>query len=213
MVGSNQSYRHDVLGGDDGRVRGHGDNGIKVSRGQGVGKIAEVIGEKSVDQCKLRVKGCFDQVGLAVDLNLLLALFDDRADTCWGQHAAQSTTAGANAFDESALRDEVDRHCSGDHLLLGFGIEADVTGNSAADETGINKLTDAAPRERRIVRYHGQIAFALPHEFVDETLGSADAHESTDHEGRALRNDLNGICRRNCLHPKILPGETFWWMT
>src|SRR4029077_12474189 len=159
MIGSNQSYRYDVLGSDDGRVGGHGDDWIKVPRREGVGEIAEVVGKKSADQCKLRVKGRFDQVGLTVDLNLLLALFDDGADSCGSQHATQPITAGADTLDQRALRDEIDRHFFGDHLFLGFGIKANVASDGAADEAGINKFADTASRERRIVRYNGQIAF------------------------------------------------------
>ena len=80
MIGSNQSYRHDVLSGDNGRIRSHGDDGIKVSRRQSVGEITEVIGKECANQCKLCAKRRLDQVGLAIDLNFLLALFDDRAN-------------------------------------------------------------------------------------------------------------------------------------
>ena len=210
MIRSDQSYRHDVLGRDNGRVRGHCDDRIKVPRCQSVGEITEVVGEKGADQCKLCMKGGFDQVGLPVDLNLLLALFDDRTDARWGQYAAQSITASADALDQRALRDEVDRHLAGDHLLLGFGIKPDVTGNGPANQSGVNELTDAASRKRRIVGYNGQIAFTLAHEFVDDTLGSADAHEATDHERRTVRNERNGFGNGNRFHLEPLSTKALF---
>src|SRR5262249_56543260 len=113
--------------------------------------------------------------------------------------------AGADALDQRALRDQIDRHFSGDHLLLGLGIKADMAGDGAADEPGIDELTDTAPRERRIVRDNGQIAFALPHELVDETLGSSDAHEPPDHQGRTVGDERNGFGDGNRFHLKTSP--------
>jgi hypothetical protein len=80
-----------------------------------------------------------------------------------------------------------------------------MTGNGPLDEPGIDELTDTAPRERRIVRDNGQIAFALPHELVDEALGSSDAHEPADHQGRTVRDERNGFGDGNRFHLETSP--------
>src|SRR5262249_34223796 len=116
------------------------------------------------------------------------------------KYTAKSKSAGADAFDQGALWNEIDGHFAGYHLFLRFGIEPDVTGDSSADQASVDKLANAAAGYRRIVRYDGKVAFALTHQFVDHALGSADAHESADHECRTVRYQRNGVRDGNRFH-------------
>jgi hypothetical protein len=80
MVWRDQADGYDMLGRYDRSVRRHSNDRIKITCRQSVGKIADIIRKECFDQTELRTESGFDQVGLAVDLNFLLALFDDRAD-------------------------------------------------------------------------------------------------------------------------------------
>src|SRR5262249_56148065 len=61
-----------------------------------------------------------------MDLNLALAFFDHRTDTGRRQNAAEAGAAGANALNQGALRHQIDANLAGDHVLLRFGVEADM---------------------------------------------------------------------------------------
>src|SRR5215467_2243904 len=50
MIGGNHSHRDDVICSYDDSVRCHRNHGIEVARGQCVGKIASIIGEKRVHE-------------------------------------------------------------------------------------------------------------------------------------------------------------------
>jgi hypothetical protein len=78
---------------------------------------------------------------------------------------------------------EVDRQFPGDHLLLGFRIQADVADDRLLHEAGTHQLADAHSRHRRVVGDHGEIALALAHQLVDHGLGSADGHEARRSSG------------------------------
>jgi hypothetical protein len=83
---------------------------------------------------------------------------------------------------------------------LRFGIKSDVAGDDSANEPGIDKLADPSAWHRRVIRYHGQVAFALSDELIHQRLGSADPHEATDHERGTVRNLGYGGGGGNRLH-------------
>src|SRR5262249_28167712 len=112
----------------------------------------------------------------------------------------ETATTGANSLDERALRNKVHLHLFFDHLPLRLGIEADVTGDRLADQTGIDKLADAAPGHGRVVRDDGKIALSLPNKLIDDTLWRSDTHEAADHEGRAHVDHCNGILNGDGFH-------------
>jgi hypothetical protein len=87
------------------------------------------------------------------------------------------------------LRHEFDLDLSGDHLLLRFGVQADMAGDHVAHESGGYQLADANPGQRGVVGDHGKPALALAHELVDDAFGRADAHEAADHQARVVRNE------------------------
>ena len=53
VIGRDDPHWYDMLGGDDDRVRRRGHHRIEIARGQGVGKIAKIVGEKRMDQCEI----------------------------------------------------------------------------------------------------------------------------------------------------------------
>ena len=79
----------------------------------------------------------FEQVLFAVYRELLLAVFDVGADAGRGQAAAESVTAAADTLCKGALGDELDIEFAGEHLILCYGVEADM-GRLEASDTVVN---------------------------------------------------------------------------
>ena len=53
VIGRDDPDWNNMLGGDDDRVRCRGHHGVEVASGQSVGKVAEIVGQKRMDQCKV----------------------------------------------------------------------------------------------------------------------------------------------------------------
>src|SRR5262245_39231187 len=144
VVGRDDADRNDVVRRHDGGVRGHGHDRVEVARGQRVGEVAQIVGEKRMDEREIRAQRRLEQIILPLDLDPLLALLDDGADARWREHATEPVATGADAFDQRALRHKLDFHRLGNHLPLGLGIEADVAGDGPADKLGVDQLANAA---------------------------------------------------------------------
>ena len=110
MIRRDDADRHDVLRGDDDGVGRHRHDRIEVAGRQRVLKIAEIVGQERVNQREVGMQRRLQQIGLSGHFDLLLALFDERADAGRRQDAAEAAAAGADALDERALRHQVDRH-------------------------------------------------------------------------------------------------------
>ncbi|MNE25758.1 hypothetical protein D3C80_1190960 [compost metagenome] len=92
------------------------------------------------------------------------------------------------------MRNEIDLEFAGDHQLLGLRIGADMAGNHLLHQTGIDQLADADTGAGRIIGDHGQVLFALADQFVDQQWRGARAHETADHQYRAIRDLLDCSC-------------------
>jgi hypothetical protein len=104
---------------------------------------------------------------------------------------------GADAFDQRALRDELDLHFAGHHLPLRLGIEADVAGDHLANQLGLDELANSLSRRCRVIGDYGELAFVLTHDLVDDPLGRAHRHEAADHQACAIGN------HRDCLFKTV----------
>src|SRR3954468_15028620 len=79
-----------------------------------------------------------------------------------------------------------------------------------AQQPSPDELADAFSRHRRIVGDYRQIAFLLPRNLINETLGRAHGHETADHEACPVRNSGDCLLERDGLHcpllrPKLRP--------
>ena len=83
MIWRNEAYRHNMFGCDNGCVTSHGDDWVEISRGQSVGKVAEIVGEKCADQRKVGAQGRLKQVALSVDVDYLLVFLNNSAHAGW----------------------------------------------------------------------------------------------------------------------------------
>src|SRR6185436_7706084 len=135
--------------------------------------------------------------------NLLFAVLDGRAEARGRQDSAQSMTAGADAFDERALRGQLDLELTGHHLALRFGIEADMTDNYLPRQLGPDDLADPTARNGRVIRDQRQIALFLPHDLVDHSFRRANRHEAPDHHGCSIGDHGNRLFNRDGLHAAL----------
>ena len=106
---------------------------------------------------------------------------------------AETKASRPDPLDERALRHELHRHFSGDHLLLGLRVETDVAHDRLADELRADELADARAWLGGIVGDHREIALPLPDDLVDHAFRRADAHEAPDHQARTVRDHGNGF--------------------
>ena len=118
LIRCDHADRNDVFGRDNHRVGRHRHHRIKVTSGEHIGQVAEVIGNKRMDKREIRAHRGLEQEGLPIELDMLLALLDDCPDSGWGQHASETAAASADALDQRALRHQVDRDLLCHHLLL-----------------------------------------------------------------------------------------------
>ena len=102
MVGCDDAHGHDVFCRYDHGVRRHGHDRVEIACGQHVGEVAEVIGQKGVNQGKLRPQRGFEQKLLSVDLDLALAFSNQSADAGWRENASETATTGATTPEDQA---------------------------------------------------------------------------------------------------------------
>jgi hypothetical protein len=92
------------------------------------------------------------------------------------------------------------RSTAGDHLLLRFGIEANVTCNGLADKSRADQLADSPAGHRRIIRNNGEIAFSLADQLIDHAFGCAHRQKTSDHEARTIWNHGDGVLKGDRFH-------------
>src|SRR6185436_9007133 len=85
-------------------------------------------------------------------------------------------------------------------------VEADVTDDRLAHQPGVDQLADAAARRGRVVGDHGEIAFALADDLVNQAFGRADRHEPTDHQAGAVGDHGNRFVESHRLHIDSSPS-------
>ena len=178
----------------------HRHHGIEIARRQGVGEIAEVIRQKCVHQREIGAQRSLEQVRLAVNLDLLLAFLDEGADAGRRQYAAEAAAAGADALHESALRDQVDSDVLAQHLLLCLRVQPDVGADHARHLRAFEQLADALAGYRRVIADQGKARLLLPHQLVQQAFRRAHAHETADHDARAVRDHRDGFFGGNGPH-------------
>src|SRR3974390_2849335 len=66
VVWGDQSHGNDIFSRDDHCIGGHCHDGIEVPCGQRIGQVAEIVGQKGMDQREVRVQCGLDQIGFAL---------------------------------------------------------------------------------------------------------------------------------------------------
>src|SRR5262249_22087152 len=133
-----------MLGCDNSRLGSHGHDRIEIASCQGIGQIAEIVGEKCIHQGEVGAQRRLNQVAFSIDVDLLLSFLNGRSDSGRSQYSTEPKTAGANALDKRALWNKVDRHFSIHHLPLGLWVESNVTCDGPPHEALIDEFSDTA---------------------------------------------------------------------
>jgi hypothetical protein len=200
MVGRDHSDRNDMFGGDDHRVGGHRHDRIEVAGREGIGEVAGIVGKKCMYQREIGAQRGLQQICLPIHIDLLLTFLDEGAHAGRCQHSTEAAAAGTDALDEGALRDQVDRDLLAQHLLLSLRIQPNMSADHARHLRALEQLADALSRRGRVIADQGKARFLLPHQFVEQAVRRADAHETGDHDAGAIRDHGNCFFSGNGLH-------------
>src|SRR3954447_25021472 len=111
----------------------HGHQRIEVPSCECVGEIAEVVAEERVHEREVGPQRGLKQIRPAVDLDRAFVVLNHRAEPGWREPPTEAAAAGPDALDQGSLRYEVDLESAGHHLLLGFGVEADMADDRFAE--------------------------------------------------------------------------------
>jgi hypothetical protein len=132
-----------------------------------------------------------------------------RPPTCprrWRDHRAQAKAAGADAFDQRALGREFHLQFAGNHLRLGFGVGAYVADDHLAQQPRADEFANAHTGFCGVVGDDGEALLALAHQFVDQPVGRAHAHEATDHQHRPVGDQRHRVCQLDALFHLVSPS-------
>lgn len=153
-----------------------------------------------MNERKVGTERDLEQILAAIDGNLLLTLFDDRPNSCWGQNATQPGTGSTDALNQRPLRNQVHLQVTLNHLLLCFFVKADVAGDQLAKELRADEFANSDPRKGSVVGDHREVALALPHQLIDQRLGGTAAHKTSDHQARSMGDHVGRFLHRNRFH-------------
>ena len=121
------SYGHDMIGGGYYGIGRHCHDRIEVSRGQGVGEVADIISRKAcTGRSRHGARSPRDRSAPSTSIYLPLQ------PPCRGQWPSARRRAHIlplGFVNQRALRDEVHPQILSHHLLLGLGVQADVAGD------------------------------------------------------------------------------------
>jgi hypothetical protein len=131
---------------------------IEIARRHAVDEIAFRIAFPRLDDRKIGAQPAFENIGLAVELFLLLALGDQRADPRLGVEAGNARAACANALGQRALRIEFEFELAGQILLLERLVLAHIGTDHLLDLARLQQQAEPEIVDAGIVGDDGQIA-------------------------------------------------------
>ena len=201
MVGRDHADRDDIVrAGDDG-VGGHRDHRVEVAGGQRVAQIAEIVGKECLHQREVGAQREFRADSSCRSLRSVACRSPPacRCRLASGCRPARvpparmrSISVPCGTSSTSSSPAIICRWVSGLRpIWLTMALRSSLASTS---------LPMPSPRRRSIVGDHGEIAFVLPHDLIDDALGRADGHETADHQARAVRDHRDGLFERDGSH-------------
>src|SRR5208282_5128956 len=110
-----------------------------VARRLAVDEIALVIAQIGMDDGQVGNEAALHHIALAVELALVLAFGDLRADAGPGEEGRDAGAAGADALGERALRVELDLKLAGEVLLRKGLVFPDIGSDHFLDLPGVEQ--------------------------------------------------------------------------
>src|SRR6266700_813819 len=170
-------------------LRGHGHDGIEISRRQPIGQIPQLIGSLRFDQRIIRANRQFQNAAAPFEEAFFLPLGYFRADAHRGIETLETSSGGAHAFAQNALRYEFQSHfLGGEALQKMIGVRTGKSGNHASDLIILEHDAKFAVASPAIVADGGDVLRAFARQCLNEVIRKARASESSDHDLRAIRN-------------------------
>src|SRR5690606_13517456 len=121
--------RHDLFHLGDADPRGGRHRRVEVARGLAEDEVARLVRLPALDDGEVGENAPLKDIGLPVELLVLLAIGDDRADAGPRVEAGDAGAAGAAALGERALRAEFHLELAGEILPLELLVLADIGGD------------------------------------------------------------------------------------
>ena len=199
FVGVEVAGLDDDLGFGDGDLAAGGGEGVEVARGTAVDEVAEGVGLPGFDEGDVDVDAALEDVGVAVEVFVLLAFGDESADAGAGVEAGDAGTTGSHAFGEGALRGEFDFELSGEILPFELGVFTDITGDHFFDLMGFEEeanspLPFSPDIGAGVVAGDGEVAYTGVAEGEDEGFGDAAETEAADGKEHTVAHDAAKSC-------------------
>ena len=132
-----------------------------------------MIALPGLDDREIADDAALHDVGLAVELAVLLALGDQRADAGLGEEGRDAGAAGADPLGQRALRVELDLDLAGQELARELLVLADIGADHLLDHVPVEQLAQAPAVDAAIVADHRQALDAARDDGVDQVLGDA----------------------------------------
>ncbi len=189
LVGVELAGLDDDLGFGDGDLAAGGRVGIEVAGGAAVDEVAVGVGLPGFHEREVGEDAALEDVGVAVEVLVLFAVGDERADAGARVEAGDAGAASSHAFGERALRGELDFELAGEELAFELGILSDVAGDHFFDLTGLQEKADAPVVDARVVAGDGEVAHAGVAQSGDEGFGDAAEAEASDGQQHVVADD------------------------
>ena len=189
LVGVELAGLDDDLGFGDGDLAAGGGEGVEVAGCAAVDEVAEGVGLPGFDEGEVGVDAALEDVGLAVEVFVLLAFGDESADAGAGVEAGDAGTTGSHAFGEGALRGEFDFELAGEVLAFELGVFSDVAGDHFSDLMGLEEEANSPLVDTGVVAGDGEVSGAGVAEGGDEGFGDAAETEAADGEEHVVAHN------------------------
>src|SRR5688500_3411541 len=172
-VGIEAADRHNLFHLRNADAAGRRHRLVKVAGGLAEDEVAALVGLPALDDAEIGADSALQDVSLAVEFLMLLALGDDGSDPGLGIEAGDPGAAGSAAFGERPLRAEFDLELAGQILPLELLVLADVGGDHLLHLAGPQELAEALIVDAGIVGRDGEVLDAAVPDRVDQPLRNA----------------------------------------
>ena len=132
----NRTARHDFLDLGITDLAAHRGGRIKVSRRLAEDQVAGVIGFPCLDDRQIGKDTFFHDVGLSIEVAVILAFGNHGSDACLGIKTGNARTTGTHPFSQGALRIELKLQLAGQVLAHEFRVFAHVRRHHFLDLSG-----------------------------------------------------------------------------
>ena len=149
VVGIEAARLHDLLHLHDADLAAHRGGRVEVARCLAEDQVAGRVRLPRLHDGQVRHDPALEDVGLPVELLVLLALGHDRADARLRVEARDARAAGAHPLGQRALRVELELEFARQVLPHELGVLAHVGGHHLPDLPGLEQHARARSRRRR----------------------------------------------------------------